>query len=97
MGTMTTATRTTKLLAAVAYGGSSVHAIRDRPAERSQMGIGNMLISGPALCGVRGSAGGMAWGFHLQGTPTSPADFAPNTTAQRPRTCPRCIQLAKDV
>lgn len=97
MDTMTTARiQASTFLAAVAYGGSSVHAIRDLPAERAQVGIGNSLISGPALCGVRGRAGGLAWGFHLQGDPESPLPFTPDHSTKRPRTCPRCTRLATE-
>lgn len=97
MDTITNArTQATVFLAAVAYGGSSVHAIRDLPAERARVGIGNTLISGPALCGVRGSAGGLTWGFHLQGGHENPMHFTPDGSTKRPRTCPRCARMVAE-
>lgn len=81
------------LIAGIAYGGTLVHAIRDRPNERARVGIGNMLLGGRALCGVRGSAGGLAWGFRLPGGHQSPAPFDPDAVHGRSRNCPRCTAL----
>lgn len=86
---------TSEFLGAVAYGGSIVHAIRDRPAERVQMGLGNLLLSGPALCGVRGSAGGYAWGFRLQGGHENPTRFDPADAGSR-TTYARCVRLHRE-
>jgi hypothetical protein len=96
MDTLITKPTTETFLAAVAYGGSSVHAIRDQPAERARMGMGTTLITGPALCGIRGSAGGLTWGFHLQGAEDNPDTFPPAVPG-RPPVCPRCARLATEV
>lgn len=95
MDTLTPPATTQTFLAAVAYGGSSVHAIRNQPAERAVVGMGTSLITGPALCGIRGSAGGQVWGFHLQGTHEDPLAFPP--ISRRPPVCPRCARLAAEV
>lgn len=96
MDTLITKPTTETFLAAVAYGGSSVHAIRNQEPELVPVGMGTSLVTGPALCGIRGSAGGLSWGFHVQGTVDDPAAFPPAGSG-RPPVCPRCIRLVSEV